>query len=187
MKLVRLARYKFIVEPRYYYFGWSKLPHIVGRPTLVKALVRARTYLPKGYNFKVWDCQRPRYVQLAMIASFRRRLKLQHPRATPQQISKMVTQFAAKPLVHVPRFDTHRHGGAIDLTIVDRRGNELYMGTDHDDLTVKAAAAYYEGKPKLSPPELEARRNRRILVRVMKRAGFENYAPEWWHWSFPRE
>lgn len=183
MKLVSLSKRGLVLEPRYYFFGWSRSPQVVGSARLVKALAQARSYLPRGYTFKVWDCQRPRAVQLAMIASFRRRLKLQYPKASAARVEQMVYRFAAKPLLRVTRLDTHRHGGAVDLTIVDRRGHELYMGTDHDDLTERAATSYYETKVRFTAPEAEARRNRRLLAKVMRRAGFENFAPEWWHWS----
>ena len=81
------------------------------------------------------------------------------------------------------RLDTHRNGGSFDLTIVNREGEELYMGTDFDDLTDKAATDYFEHKKKLTYMEKEARNNRRLLKITMIQAGFKNYDPEWWHWS----
>jgi len=84
----------------------------------------------------------------------------------------------------VQRLDTHRRGGAFDLTIVDRSGTELFMGTDHDDLTEKAVTDFFESKKQLSVLEKEAKKNRRLLKRVMKKGGFKNYPAEWWHWSY---
>ena len=57
------------------------------------------------------------------------------------------------------------------------------MGTDHDDLTARAALDYFEKGRAKSVLDREAQKNRCLLARVMKKAGFENYAPEWWHWS----
>jgi zinc D-Ala-D-Ala dipeptidase len=147
--------------------------------------VRAQQNLPRGLRFKVWDMQRPLYVQLNMIESFRRRLKVAYPRAAKSKIDKMVDLFAAKPLPDkkIVRPDCHRNGGAVDLTLIDKRGNELYMGTDHDDLTPKAATDFFEKIKRPNAFELEARNNRRILNKAMLKAGWENYAPEWWHWS----
>lgn len=183
MKFIDLAKRGFVIEPRYYFFGWTREPRILGRINAVKALQKAQQFLPKGYRFKVWDMQRPRYVQLNMIASFRRRFRAMNPKLTSIQVNKLVDKFAAKPLKIVTRIDTHRHGGAVDLTIIDRHGNELYMGTDHDDLTEHAATNYYENIKRPNALKLEARKNRRLLIRTMKKAGWENYAPEWWHWS----
>lgn len=186
MKFIDIRPFGFVLEPRYYFFGWSKEPKILARKSALSELVKARSFLPKGYNFKVWDFQRPRSVQLAMLDSFSRRFKIAHPKATKAQIEKMVFTFGAKPLPdrQVTRPDCHRNGGAVDLTIVDKNGNELYMGTDHDDLTKRAATNYFETKKHLTASsEEEAKKNRQLLIKVMTKAGWDNYAPEWWHWS----
>jgi len=186
MRFEEISKYKFIEEPRYYFYGWSKSPKIVGRPATIKALAAARRFLPHGYNFKIWDLQRTREIQLAMIASFYRRLQKSHPNWNKKRVEQEVFVFSAKAPKVITKLNTHRLGGAVDLTIVDRSGAELYMGTDHDDLTRKAALDYYENKPKLSALERLARQNRRLLKRVMLKAGFEPYAPEWWHWGYSK-
>ncbi|MEK9159006.1 MAG: M15 family metallopeptidase [Patescibacteria group bacterium] len=192
MKFVDLAKYKFVMEPRYYFYGWSKSKKITGQEKLAKALARARKFLPAGYNFKIWDCQRSRAVQLKMIENIRRRFCAAYPRKSKKEIEKLVFTFAAKPKLRVTRPDCHRHGGAIHLTIVDKHGQELYMGTDFDDLTARAALDYFEKKAvsvldRACPPKpwrrREAQKNRRLLKKVLTQVGFENFAPEWWHWS----
>ncbi len=185
MKFEDAKKYKFVLEPRYYYFGWTKQADIVGRPSFLKALAHARTFLPKGYNFKIWDLQRPLAVQIAMIKSFERRFKSQHPLWSTKKMTNMIYKYAAKPLPDkaVTRLDCHRNGGAVDITIVDKQGNELFMGTDHDDLTVKASSDYYELINFPTAIEREARNNRRLLRKVLEKNGFENIKSEWWHWS----
>lgn len=198
MKFVDLAKHKFVIEPRYYFYGWSKSKKIMGQKKLTEALVRAREFLPAGYNFKIWDCERPLAVQLKMIENIRRRFCAKYPRKSKKEIEKLVFIFAAKPKLRVTRPDCHRNGGAVDLTIVDKHVRELYMGTDHDDLTARAALDYFEklaptGTPTVpsggasgeaaSVLDREAQKNRRLLKKVLTRVGFENYAPEWWHWS----
>lgn len=184
MKFVKLANYGFVLEPRYYFYGWSSSPDILARTSLANALARARTFLPKGYNFKIWDCQRDRSVQLKMIASFRRIFTSRNPKLKGAALQKAIDGFAAKPKRIVTRLDTHRNGGAIDLTIIDQNGNELWMGTDHDNLTPMAATDYFESKKKLSMTDKEALKNRRLLKKVLLKAKFENIAWEWWHWSY---
>jgi len=178
-----LAKFKFVTEPRYYFYGWTKSDKVLARESVAKRLVKARKLLPKGYNFKVWDAARPLDVQIKMIKNFYRRLKHANSQLSKKEIDRLIDSFCAKPLKKVTRPDTHRNGGALDLTIVDARGRELYMGTDFDDATECAATDFFENKKKLNSFERQARKNRRLFSRVMKKAGFINYKNEWWHWS----
>lgn len=183
MKFINIAKFKFILEPRYYFYGWSKSPKILARESAAKALLKARSFLPKGYNFKIWDGQRTKKIQIKMAGSFRRRLRAMHPEFSGKERQKLLSEFASNPFVRITALGSHRQGGAFDLTIVDRNGNELYMGTDHDDLTPKAAVDYYENKKNLTALEKTAKKNRRLLKKAMKEAGFKEYSPEWWHWG----
>lgn len=180
-----VTKYGFLVEPRYYFYGWSAEPRILGRPSAIRALKRAEAALPKGYRFKIWDFQRPLSVQLQMIQSFTRRMEAAHPGSPPDKIQELVDKFVAQPFPdeQVVRRDCHRNGGAVDLIITDMKGNELYMGTDHDDLTDRAASLYYEKLKNLTPVQEDARRNRQMLREVMIKAGWEMLPSEWWHWS----
>ena len=121
-----------------------------------------------------------------MIESFKKRLKKLYADLSPKDRKRLLLRFSGGLVKNVTRLDTHRNGGSFDLTIVDRHGVELWMGTDHDDLTEKAAMDYYEGKKVRTIIEKEARKNRRMLKKVLEKTGFVNYAPEWWHWSYNR-
>lgn len=188
IKFVDVKKYGFVAEPRYFYWGWAKSSKILGRESVVKLLVKAKTLLPKGYNFKVWDCQRSRKVNLEMLASFKRRIFDMYPRLSQKEKMKLVIRFGGPvpPPIKITRPNTHRNGGSFDLTIIDKNGNELYMGTDHDDLTEKATTDFFETKINLTLIEKEAKNNRRLLKRVLIEAGFKNYTAEWWHWSFDK-
>ena len=186
IKFVEVKRYGFITEPRYYFWGWNKSPRILARNSAVRALIKAKKLLPKGYNFKIWDAKRTYNVQAEMVKSFRRRLKLLHPKLSKNKLEKLVFKFSGGLAKSVKRLDAHRKGGSFDLTIINKKGEELYMGTDHDDLTKKAATDYYEKKKNLNHLEKEAKKNRRLLKRVLEKTGFRNYTPEWWHWSYDR-
>lgn len=186
LSLVSFKDAGFAVEPRYYFFGWSVSPRIIGRVSVIAALKRAKSYLPKGHTFKIWDCKRSYAVQELMMKSFWKRIGIMYPNATLGERKKLLLRFGGGLVKRVTALGTHRNGGSIDLTIVDQHGRELYMGTDHDDLTDRAATEYFEGKKKLDALGTEARKNRRLLVRVLKKAGFVNYAPEWWHWSYKK-
>lgn len=184
LKFVDLRKYGFMIEPKYYFYGWTRSAKVLARKSVAKNLVEAKSYLPEGYNFKIWDCKRTLNTQINMLDSFRRRLRLAHPKMSKKNLEELVFTFGARPIKRVERLDAHRNGGSVDLTIVNREGQELYMGTEFDDLTEKAATDYFEKKKKLNTLEKEAQKNRQILINVMIKAEFINYAPEWWHWSY---
>lgn len=70
----------------------------------------------------------------------------------------------------------HCRGVAIDLTLVDKNGNELEMGTDFDNFT---EAAYHN----CTTISKAAQDNRKILFEIMKEAGWDFYSKEWWHYQ----
>lgn len=72
----------------------------------------------------------------------------------------------------------HCRGVAIDLTLVDKNGVELEMGTGFDNFTELANHAC----TKISP---EAQKNRFILMGIMISSGFEYLSFEWWHYQLP--
>ncbi len=181
--LVDLAPYGFALDPRYWCFGWSRTPRLFLRRAVAAQLVRAREGLPAGWNFRIWDGYRSYATHVRMVESFRRRLAAANPALSPAERDRLLWRYAARVKRRVRRPDSHRTGGAVDLTLVDAAGRELEMGTDHDALVPQAALAFYERKSRLSPRERGFRDRRRILTRVMVRAGFRRYAPEWWHWS----
>lgn len=183
MNLVDLTPYGFVLEPRYWFFGWTRTPRLRLRPAVADQLARARERLPSGWNFKVWDGFRTYNTQVRMIESFRRRLACANPSLPNAAREKLVWRYAARPKRVVTRLDTHRAGGAVDLTLLDAAGRELDLGTDHDALVPEAALGFHERKARLSPRERGIRDNRRILALAMTSSGFLRYPPEWWHWG----
>jgi len=184
--LVDVSHYGFITEPRYYYYGWSKTPQILVRKSLVDLLKIAKARLPKGYNFKIYDGLRTFETQKKMSDSFWKRLKIMHPRLGDEMLFLILVKFSGGLMKKVAKMDTHRNGGALDLTIVDQNGFKLYMGTDVDDLTEKAALDYYKNRKKFFSLDRIARKNRMLLKEVMTSAGFKGYKYEWWHWTYDK-
>jgi zinc D-Ala-D-Ala dipeptidase len=70
----------------------------------------------------------------------------------------------------------HCRGIAVDLTLVDKNGKELEMGTDFDDFTELA----FHSCKKLSG---EAKKNRELLLKIMTKAGWDFFDNEWWHYQ----
>jgi D-alanyl-D-alanine dipeptidase len=74
------------------------------------------------------------------------------------------------------RGSPHSRGVAVDLTLLDGRGNELDMGTPFDAFTPLS----HHGDARVSP---EAQRNRLLLMGLMTDAGWDFYRNEWWHYQ----
>ncbi len=70
----------------------------------------------------------------------------------------------------------HTRGVAVDLTLIDARGEELDMGTPFDSFL----EASHHGTFSLSP---ESSRNRYMLLGIMMSAGWDCYMNEWWHYQ----
>ena len=70
----------------------------------------------------------------------------------------------------------HCRGVAIDLTLVDKQGNELDMGTAFDAFTPLSHHASTEISP-------SAQQNRFTLLGIMTAAGWDFYRNEWWHYQ----
>lgn len=118
---------------------------------LIKANYKA---IKKGYRIKLFDCYRPADIQKKMWKIF--------PNA----------KYVANP----SKGSIHNRGGALDLTLVDKNGKELDMGTPFDFFGIEAAHAYN----KLTDIQLS---NRKLLKRIMQSSNFNAIKSEWWHYN----
>ena len=108
----------------------------------------------QGYKIKIFDAYRPRAVQEALWAH------------SPDP------SYITPPEKGSP----HTRGVAIDLTLVDPKGQELDMGTGFDDLSLLA----HHGASSISP---EVAANRYLLMGIMMTAGWDYFRNEWWHYQ----
>jgi D-alanyl-D-alanine dipeptidase len=124
----------------------------------------------RGLGLKVFDCYRPmravrRFVDWA--SADRGTDSTYHPRVDR---SALITDgYIASP-------SGHSTGFSVDLTLTYGSGHELDMGTPFDFFDPLAATS------SKAVPAAKAKR-RRVLLEAMRRAGFVNYAREWWHFS----
>ncbi|MGO8869713.1 MAG: D-alanyl-D-alanine dipeptidase [Alphaproteobacteria bacterium] len=124
-------------------------------PDAAKALARAiEQAAGLGLALKIFDAYRPTEAQWLMW------------RHTPDP------EFLADPR----RGSPHSRGVALDLTLVDRAGGELEMGTAFDDFTPRS----HHGSLEVSRT---AQRNRHLLLGIMSAAGWDFYRNEWWHYQ----
>lgn len=77
----------------------------------------------------------------------------------------------------------HNYGCAVDLTICHADGTPLDMGAGYDDMRKIAypeMEAYFLETGELSK---EQYKNRLLLRKVMREAGFSQLQTEWWHYN----
>lgn len=108
----------------------------------------------QGLRIKVFDAFRPAEAQWKMWNH------------TPDP------EFLADPR----RGSPHSRGVAVDLTLIDRAGRVLDMGTGFDAFTPRSHHADRE-------VSVEAQRNRHLLLGLMTSAGWDFYRNEWWHYQ----
>lgn len=86
---------------------------------------------------------------------------------------------AAHRFIAVPEVAGHPTGGAVDVTILDKKTRKtLDMGTKIYDFKTKDI---YTFSPFISK---EQKKNRLLLRKCILRAGFAPFDGEWWHFSF---
>lgn len=170
----------FLFEPWYYRTGISgAIPRVYVRRSVLHRLLEVAQALPTGYKLKIFDAWRPAAVQASLFWNYYHTLEATHPDWDHEQLMQATRCFVSFPSEDPLQPFVHATGGAVDLTIVDGRGNALDMGTDFDDFTEAAHTAAFEttGDPAV-------RDNRRILYNLMIAAGFTSYPYEWWHYDF---
>lgn len=71
----------------------------------------------------------------------------------------------------------HTRGTAVDVTLVNQKGEELGMPSGFDDFSEKAHRDFQGASE-------SAIWNRAVLERVMQKHGFVGLPSEWWHFDF---
>ena len=139
-------------------------------------LRHAQADLPAGRFLRVVEGHRSVTDQAAIVARYEAEVRAAHPTAPAPEVRRLTSRFVS-PILVAP----HVAGAAVDLTLVDRRGRALDLGTVIDATPEESDGRCYFDSPDIGP---EARHNRDVLARALRTAGLVNYPTEWWHWSF---
>lgn len=115
-------------------------------------------------QFRVWDGLRPRSIQAQFY---------DHLKGTPFQ------NYVAAP----EPGSLHNFGMAMDLTLQDREGKLLDMGTDFDDFRDLAQPKLENHFLKTGELTEEQHRNRLLLRGLLETEGFKVLEHEWWHFN----
>jgi zinc D-Ala-D-Ala dipeptidase len=140
------------------------------QPMAAQKLAKASQYLRKtnpNYHLLVYDAARPRSVTVIFWN------KMSHLPPNKRE------DFVANP----KEGSIHNFGCAVDLTIADKNGKALDMGTPFDffgDLAWPTKEQYLLKKGKLTKEQIA---NRTLLKKAMTDAGYIQSVSEWWHFN----
>ena len=162
-------------------------PSIMVRKTVAEMLKKAAAKLPEGYSFKIYDAYRPIAVQQALWDYFRAQKRAENPSITEEELDHITKFCVSFPSYNILKPSLHNTGGAVDLTIIDKDGNEVDMGCGFDEFTDRAWTTYYEPDSEFDGDNDVARDNRRMLYNIMIDTGFTNFPSEWWHFDYGDE
>lgn len=143
------------------------------REGVAERLMKADRALPENIGLLVLECHRPLKLQKQYWETDLAGLRDKHPDWAEERLVEENAKFVAPPWIIPP----HSTGGAVDLVLVDSKGQEIDMGSPLNE----AGPLMHTAAKGISP---EAANNRRILLEAMGSAGFVNYSYEWWHYSF---
>lgn len=147
---------------------YGELEKAYMQPEVAKMLAKAQANLKKAhadYSLIVYDAARPYRVQQKMWTIVK---------GTSQQA------YVAEPDAIG---SIHNYGSAIDLSVVDKSGKPIDMGTKYDFLGALAEPKLQDKflkEGKLTQAHLD---NREILNKAMSEAGFSRISNEWWHFD----
>lgn len=146
---------------------YDSLTNIYLHPFAAKKLVAAQKYLKTlhpDYSLLVYDAVRPLSVQRKMYRVVQN------------------TKYAAY-VANPSRTGLHNYGMAVDLTICNKKGVPLDMGTPFDFF---GGAAGINKEAELVQRGVLTKQqvaNRELLRKVMRYAGFLTIRGEWWHFN----
>lgn len=126
------------------------------RPEVAMALDRANEIAKdKGLKLVIYDCYRPYSYQKVMYDI------VNDPR------------YVAPP----GKGSYHNRGAAVDISLADENGELLDMGGAFDDFS---EISHFDNKGVSEA----GKKNRRLLRKIMVKAGFNPISSEWWHFDY---
>jgi len=138
------------------------------RPEIAQLLKRAQAELRRqrpGYSLLILDAARPMSVQRYMFSLVE---------GTAQQ------KYVANPNRGGGK---HNYGVAVDITVINRQGVQLDMGSPFDHFGEASHTGHETDlvARKIITPHQAA--NRKLLTDIMKGVGFRQDPNEWWHFD----
>ncbi len=161
---------------RHVFRDTAQCEYFIVRQKIYDMLFQAKSFLPEGVYFKAFELYRPMKKQILRWEKILSEFQKRYPDTDPAQLEEKANVFIANPY---KQGSGHQTGAAVDLTLCDSDGTELDMGTKYQEFN--SLTQTFPDHDRLTDQQKE---NRKILCRSMQRAGFVNYFPEWWHYSY---
>ncbi len=183
--IVRPHPYKALGAP----YG-DRSPYFL-RESVLHQLIQAQLDLQAqhpGWKLQIFDAYRPIAVQQFMVDHTFAQLAAKKGVALDAMDDKVRSRLHAEVLkfwaVPSPSPNTpppHSTGAAVDLTLVDAKGETVDMGSPIDEISLRSYPNHFEDR--LEPQAQAAHRHRSLLASVMVGVGFRQHPNEWWHFS----
>ena len=146
----------------------------VESPVLLRKKVVAKIFkiadeLPDNLYIKIYSAYRSRIALSEKWNEELLRTQKENERIGRAELLSLVNSKVSSPRIKMGGHDT---GGAIDLSLCDKNGNDIDFGTKYHEK---------RGDSNLTK---EQRDNRNLLMKLMKSQGFVNYPGQWWHFSY---
>ena len=157
--------------------GYEAPYAILTREAAEKLKDAADEFRRLGFRIMVFDAYRPQRA----VRHFVRWSGLEQDK---RMQAEFYPEFKKKSLLvdqgYIARNSSHCRGSAVDMTITDRDGNPLDMGTGFDYFGKLA----WHGAKGITGEQAD---NRELLRTVMERHGFKPFEQEWWHYRLMNE
>ncbi len=153
----------------------------------------------QNLSLKMFDCYRPARASLDMVKWSQNG----HETAAERRYNPKIPKTELFRLGYIASRSQHSTGAALDLTLVDLKGDNSAKydpSRIYANCTAPAEARAPEGSVDMgtgydctdalghtAAPSINAAQRawRKRLVAAMARQGFVNYSKEWWHFSLP--
>ncbi len=165
---------KLVLAPAHPLFKYPRV-HLL-RERVARMVIEAANALPDGLRLQIVEGYRPLIVQRAHFRHALEEARSRMTGASEAQIQTEAGRYSAPPDAPTP--PPHTTGGAVDLEIINERGERLDFFSPLELLDLQGAAMDSDA---ISDA---AKANRALLRSVLEPTGLTNYADEWWHWSF---
>ncbi len=176
---IRSISDRIVDDPQYHRMGLAGSRAVaVIRQGVAERLERVVSALPDDLTLIVWDAWRSFETQQALYEGWMAELARKHTEWSQTVLHRETARYVSVPSRDPDRPAPHITGGAVDLTLGDRDGTPLDLGTEFDAFVPQAGAGALETTPSA------AREHRRLLFWAMAAQGFTAYVEEWWHFDF---
>jgi D-alanyl-D-alanine dipeptidase len=177
-KLVGVRTYDRSIAAKY--DKYDMIPYtgftLLVRDTIARKLAGVNKNLQTKYRLgiKVAYGYRAPEVQTRYFNEIAQKLRKDSPGMSDEDLASLAHNFVA-----VPDVAGHITGGAVDLTLIDAKGEECDMGTKIADFSNAKRIRTFD-----KSIDAAQQRLRQLLLDEMTAEGFAPFLGEWWHFSY---